>query len=74
MLAAVHGSVLIGAYLVLWFLAFFVLLPVGIGACDPATGAPKNPHLKRKAVWATAISAVAWCGFYALIALKLLDL
>lgn len=70
----VHGTVLLSAFVVLWFLALFVLLPIGIGECDPATGAPTSPHLGRKALYATVIAAVLWVGFYLCIALKLVDL
>lgn len=70
----VHGSVLVSAFVVLWFLALLVLLPIGIGDCDPATGAPKHPQLARKALYATAIAAVLWAGFYLCIVLKIVDL
>ena len=70
----VHGTVLLSAFVVLWFLALFVLLPIGIGECDPATGAPTSPHLARKALYATLIATVLWVGFYLCIALKLVDL
>jgi predicted secreted protein len=70
----VHGTVLLSAFVVFWFLALFVLLPIGIGDCDPATGAPLRPHLGRKALYATGIAVVLWCGFYAAITLGWLDL
>ncbi len=69
----VHGSVLVSAFVVLWFLALLVLLPVGIGECDPATGAPLRPHLARKAIYATLIATLLWGAFALLIALKILD-
>lgn len=55
-------------YAVLWFLTLFVLLPFGeksqaeAGEIVPGTpaGAPSNPQLKRKAIWATIIAAVLW--------------
>ena len=70
----VHGTVLLSAFVVFWFLAFFVLLPIGIGECDPATGAPLRPHLGRKALYATGIAVVLWIAFYVAIALGWLDL
>jgi len=70
----VHGSVLVSAFFVFWFLALLVLLPIGIGDCDPATGAPLKPHLGRKALIATVIAVVLWSGFYAAIAFGWLDL
>jgi len=63
-----HYVVLFSAYAVLWFLCLFCLLPVGLGAArDPESGAPLSPMLGRKALYATAISAVLWFGFYAAI-------
>ena len=41
----VHASVLVGAYVVFWFLALFCLLPVGLGKVDSETGAPLSPNL-----------------------------
>ena len=59
-----HYVVLFSAYAVLWFLALFCILPIGLGEIDPETGAPLNPQFKRKALWATGIAAVAWAIFY----------
>jgi len=70
----VHASVLVGAYVVFWFLALFCLLPVGLGEVDPETGAPLSPKLLLKAGIATAIAAVLWMGFYVLIVFGVLDL
>jgi predicted secreted protein len=71
----IHGVVLFGAYAVLWFLALLCLLPVGIGsATDPETGVPLSPRLGLKALLATAIAAVLFGVFYALIVFKVLDL
>jgi len=73
-LAAVHGAVLVSAFLIFWFLAFFSLLSVGLGEVDPETGAPANPRLLWKAGIATAVAALLWAIFYGLIAFKILDL
>jgi predicted secreted protein len=71
----IHGAVLLSAFLILWFLALFCLLPVGLGAeLDPDTGAPLSPRLGLKAMLAAAIATVLWIGFYALIVLKVVDL
>ena len=70
----IHGAVLVSAFVILWFLALFCLLPVGIGEVDPETGAPLNPHLLRKAGYATAIAVVLWLIFYALILLRVVEL
>ncbi len=75
MIQLVHNVALYGTFPILWFLSFFCLLPVGLGSGhDPETGAPLNPMLGRKALIATGIAAVLWAVFYALIALKVLDL
>lgn len=63
-----HYVVLFSAYAVLWFLCLFCLLPVGLGSeRDPETGAPLNPQLGKKALWASVIAAVLWVAFYALV-------
>ena len=71
----IHDVVLFGTFAILWFLSLFCLLPVGLGSeRDPDSGAPLNPMLGRKALFATAIAAVLWVVFYLLIAFKVLDL
>jgi predicted secreted protein len=61
----IHYVVLFSAYAVLWFLALFCLLPVGLGAeRDPDSGAPLSPMLGKKALIASGIAAVLWVGFY----------
>jgi predicted secreted protein len=71
----IHGVVLFGTFAILWFLSLFCLLPVGLGAeRDPESGAPLSPMLGRKALMALGIAVVLWCVFYALIAMKILDL
>ncbi|MCV2446122.1 DUF1467 family protein [Paracoccus sp. DMF] len=55
-------------YSVLWFLVLFVLLPIGqksqadVGQVTPGTpaGAPHEPRLKKKLIWATLIAALIW--------------
>jgi predicted secreted protein len=69
-----HYVVLFSAYAVLWFLALFCLLPIGLGEVDPETGAPLNAYLKRKAIWATGIAAVLWLGFYLAVGFGWLEL
>lgn len=59
----VSGLVL---YAVMWWMFFFVLLPVRIqtqgdlGEVEPGTqaGAPQVHHLRKKALWATGLAAV----------------
>ena len=63
-----HYVVLFSAYVVIWFIALFCLLPVGLGSeLDPETGAPLQPMLKKKMLWSSVIAAVLWAGFYAAI-------
>lgn len=73
--AGVHLSILISAYAVIWFLALFCLLPMGMGGpIDPETGAPLQPMLKKKMLWATGIATVVWAVFYAFIGFGWLEL
>jgi predicted secreted protein len=75
LIALVHLVVLFGTFAILWFLALFCLLPVGMGsAVDADTGAPLSPHLGLKVMVAGGIAVVLWVIFYALIAFKVLDL
>lgn len=69
-----HYVVLFSAYAVLWFLALFCILPIGLGEIDPETGAPLNPQFKRKALWATGIAAVAWTIFYLFVGFGWLEI
>lgn len=57
-------------YLVIWFLTFFVALPIRLrtqgdeGEVVPGTheSAPQVHHLKRKAVITTIVAAVLWAA------------
>ena len=69
-----HYIVLFSAYAVLWFLCLFCMLPIGLGEVDPETGAPLNPHFKRKAIWATGLAAVRGLIFYFAIGFGWLEL
>jgi predicted secreted protein len=59
----------IAIYLILWWLAFFTMLPMGAQSAHEAGekyvpgaehGAPKIPNLKLKALIATAIASALW--------------
>lgn len=61
----------IAIYVIVWWLAFFTMLPIGAHSAHEAGeqyvrgaehGAPKIPNLGRKALFATVISAVLWLG------------
>ena len=70
-----HYVVLFVAYAVLWFLCLFCLLPIGLGSeRDPETGAPLNPQLGKKALWASVIAAVLWVAFYAFVGFGWLEI
>lgn len=67
---AVIGS---ATFVILWWLAFFAMLPMGAksfheaGEAPPPGsehGAPKAHGLRRKAILASAIAAVLWLIVY----------
>lgn len=60
-------------YIVVWWLAWFAVLPLRIEIPDQvptgqATSAPSNPRLFWKAGLATVIAALLWGLIYCLIA------
>jgi predicted secreted protein len=78
-----HWVVLVGAYIILWFLALQIVLPIGIGTpvetghsvvagSDP--GAPAVPHLRIKLAAATGAATLIWAVFYGLVVMKVLDI
>ena len=63
----------IAIYILLWWLAFFTMLPIGAQSpheADEQTvpgadrGAPRAHKLKVKALWAAGIAALLWLGVY----------
>jgi predicted secreted protein len=59
----------IAIYVILWWLSFFTMLPMGAQSAHEAGeqyvkgaehGAPKIHNLRRKALLATGISALLW--------------
>ena len=59
----------IAAFVVIWWVVIFTVLPWGIHAADEGDrghdpGAPANPRLALKAAITTGISAVIWVLFY----------
>ncbi len=74
LLGAVHFTVLLSAFAIFWFLAFFCLLPIGLGEVDPESGAPVSPRLLLKAGIASAVALALFALFYVLIALGWVDL
>jgi predicted secreted protein len=72
----------IAIYLILWWLSFFLLLPVGAQSLHEADemavpgvdrGAPKAHNLGMKALAAAAIAAVLWLGVAWAISRDLFD-
>ena len=71
-----HWVVLTGAYIILWFLALQILLPIGIKSPHESAvqesaladaGAPANPRIVSKMLLASVAAAVLWLIFYALV-------
>ncbi|WP_088347627.1 MULTISPECIES: DUF1467 family protein [Rhodomicrobium] len=64
----------LGIYFICWWLAFFIVLPIGVhtqadaGAIEPGTAdsAPVTHHILRKALGATALSIVIFGAVYAI--------
>lgn len=61
-------------YVLLWWLVFFMALPVGVQVPDEsevgkghASSAPKFPYLGRKVLATTAIAAVLWVGVFLVV-------
>ena len=69
--------VLAGAFVILWFLALQILLPVGIkssrdGVGDP--GASANPRMALKFALATVAAAALWMIFYVLVLTRVINI
>lgn len=74
-----RGVVLGGAYVILWWMSLFVLLPIGLhneddppgefvlGAEPKPPSAAHKPRLLLKVAGATVIAAALWVVFYALV-------
>ena len=62
-------------YAVLWFLALYMILPLFVknqeeaGEVAPGTspGAPDQPLMKKKLIWATVAATVLWVIAFAVI-------
>ena len=66
-------------YVVVWWIAFFMVLPWGVKVPDEpepghASSAPVRPMLWRKALITTAIAALVWVAIYTVIESGLLSL
>ncbi len=59
-------------FVILWWTVLFAVLPwratpVEHPELGHAPSAPEKPMLLWKVMWTTAITAVLWCGVYALV-------
>jgi len=71
----------IGLYFICWWLAFFIMLPIGVrtpegDAVEPgmADSAPIAPYLWRKALGATVLAAIVFAAIYVVVAYRLIPL
>jgi predicted secreted protein len=65
-------------YLVIWWIALFMVLPLGVRRVEnpgrgQEPGAPERPELLRKAIITTIVAAVLWLAFYGFYQLDLLS-
>jgi predicted secreted protein len=59
-------------YVLVWWVTLFAVLPLWVQPADPddpghASGAPRRPHLLRKAAVTTALAGVIWLAIFMLI-------
>ena len=77
----ITGSIIV--YVIIWWIIFFSLLPVGIqsnkevfkdriGGEDP--GAPKNPRIAKKFLLTTLITSIIFMIIYYLVKIDLINL
>jgi predicted secreted protein len=71
----------LGLYFICWWLAFFIVLPIGVRMPEGdaletgmADSAPVAPFLGWKALAATVLSAVIFGAVYAVIAYRLIPM
>lgn len=65
-------------YLVIWWIALFMVLPLGVRRVEnpgrgQERGAPERPELLRKVIITTIVAAVLWLAFYGFYQLDLLS-
>ncbi len=65
-------------FLIIWWTALFTVLPLWVRRHDGEVqgadpGAPQHPHLLRKAVTTTLVSAVIWLIIYVLIEIEIIS-
>ncbi|MEM6902811.1 MAG: DUF1467 family protein, partial [Pseudomonadota bacterium] len=65
-------------FLLIWWTALFTVLPFWVRRNDGSVegvdpGAPEQPHLLRKAIVTTAVSAVIWLIIFILIEVEVIS-
>ncbi len=72
-----------GTYFIVWWLCFFMVLPLGAQSAHEAgealeagleAGAPRAHKLGRKALFAAGLAAIVWAGGYWALASGLVKL
>lgn len=66
------------AFFLIWWTALFTVLPFWVRTPEKPqeghmTGAPENPHLKRKFIATTIVSAVIWLIIFGLGEARIID-
>ena len=79
-MSIVNGIVI---YIVIWWVVFFVALPIGVRTADEGdeeitpgsvSSAPVNPRIGKKVLITSLVSAALWAGYYAIVASDLITL
>ena len=77
----ITGSIIV--YVIIWWIVFFSLLPVGIRKNDKPyseniegidPGAPKNPNIGKKFLFTTVITSIIFLVIYYLVVKNYLNL
>lgn len=73
----------VASFIILWWLSFFIMLPIGVRNHDEAgvetrpgveRAAPAVPNLLRKAGYAAALAGVIWVIGFALLTTGVISL
>jgi predicted secreted protein len=74
----INWFIVLTSYFVVWWTVLFAVLPYGVERDDKPqpghdAGAPKKPHIGRKFLLTSVLSAVIWLMLYFMIAAGWLD-